>query len=116
MEAAQLRKWKPGHQRLQHEYASTNLMLTLYEHTRGKSLPRFGRYLQRCTARLMTPKVTTAFIILLESYPCSAWEKMRLGHLRFPHESQDSDRTKATTGGQTWPQPNSGTLSKHARI
>jgi hypothetical protein len=46
----------------------------------------------------MTPKVRTAFIILLESYPCSAWDKMRLGHLRFPHESQDSDRTKATTG------------------
>ena len=62
------------------------------------SLPRFGRYLPRCTARLMIPKVTTAFIILLELYPCSAWDKMRLGHLRFPHESQDSDRTKATTG------------------
>ena len=102
MEAAQLRKWKPGHRRLQHEYASTDLMLTLYEHTRGKSLPRFGRYLPRCTARLMTPKVWTAFIILLESYPCSACDQMRLGHLRFPHgnwvhESQDSDRTKATT-------------------
>jgi len=70
----------------------------LYEHTRGMSLPRFGRYLPRCTARLMTPKVRTAFIILLESYPCSAWDNMRLGHLRFLHESQDSDRTKATTG------------------
>ena len=85
MEAAQLRNWKPGHRRLQHEYASTDLMLTLYEHTRRKSLPRFGRYLPRCTARLMTPKVMTAFIILLELYPCSAGDKMRLGHLRFPH-------------------------------
>ncbi len=62
------------------------------------SLPRFGRYLLRCTARLMTPKVGTAFNILLESYPCSACDKMRLGQLRFPRESQDSDRTNATTG------------------
>jgi DNA-binding CsgD family transcriptional regulator len=67
------------------------------------SLPRFGRYLPRCTARLMTPKVGTAFNILLDASPCSACDKMRLGHLRFPHgnrahESQDSDRTKATTG------------------
>jgi hypothetical protein len=74
----------------------------LYEHTRGMSLPRFGRYLPRCTARLMTPKVGTAFNILLEASPCSAGDKMRLGHLlphgNRAHESQDSDRTKATTG------------------
>jgi len=70
----------------------------LYEHTRGMSLPRFGRYLPRYTARLMTPKGRTAFMILLESYPCSACDKMRLAHLRFPHESQESDRTKATPG------------------
>jgi hypothetical protein len=37
-------------------------------------------------------------MILLESYPCSACDKMRLAHLRFPHESQESDRTKATPG------------------
>ena len=59
----------------------------LYEHTREISLPRFGRYLPRCTARLMTPKVGTAFNILLESYPCSACDKMRLGDLRFLMET-----------------------------
>jgi hypothetical protein len=26
-------------------------------------------------------------MILLESYPCSACDEMRLGHVRFPHES-----------------------------
>jgi hypothetical protein len=45
----------------------------------------------------MTPKGS---MILLESYPYSACDKMSLGHLRFPHESQDSDRTRATTGRQ----------------
>ena len=84
------------------------------------SLPRFGRYLPRCTARLMTPKVGTAFNILLELYPCSACDKMRLGHLRFSHETELT-KAKTVTGrrprqaGQTRPQPNSGTLPKHAR-
>jgi hypothetical protein len=69
------------------------------------SLPRFGRYLPRCTTRLITPKVGTAINILLESYPCSPCDKMRLGHLRFLAKAKTVTGRRPRQAGQTWPQP-----------
>jgi hypothetical protein len=69
MEAAQLRKWKPGHRRLQHEYASTDLMLTFVSAHERDVVANVRKVPTPVHRTANDSKVGTAFMILLESYP-----------------------------------------------